>query len=1265
MRRESRASASGTAVPAHRGAGSSVVPARLGLALLALLGVGLLCLPSQALAAKKYQPFALLPPNYPDNETWTPREFSTLRPDSVAVSDKNHHIYVADSGRGAVYDFSAVTDETPERWNGDTTLQGSFGAGVVAVAADNSTGDVYVADRSHAVIDKFDAGGTLINEFGDTEPTANGQLAGLETAAKSFSPSTGQYSGFGIAVDQATHDLYVLDAGHEVIDIFNEEGELVTEITDKPEGLYDGGGAYASGIAVSSAGNVYVSSWEGPNRIFQFGPSNSYVSTWDGGQLPNGAASETPDGNFSPPYTGCCLVSAGVEDSTGHVFVADFHYLVNVFDANGNFIPPQLTRADVGSEYLGYPDGVTIDQETGYLYVSQYSQVQVFKPVIVPDVSVNAASGETTTSATLSGHVDPATGEGGGPITECRFEYLSLYQFAENGESHPWNSATQVPCSPTPSNSPTDVSATVTGLSPGLEYKYRLVAANAEGGNSLPAPVFATVGHYRYSSDFGSLGSGDGQLKEPLDVAVNNGSGDIYVADSGNHRVDQFSSGGDFIRAFGADVGGAGIGVCSSGCQAGSPGTAPGQLSEPKFIEVDNSNGPSGGDVYVADGGDRIVQKFDSSGNLIASWGNGGEIQFPVREGTIGGISVDPVGNLYVLTDSAPYNWTVFSQDGLSRKQYPTNGEWFGGERLQLGTPAGSGIEVGPDDNWYETTANGDGVTYSSPTASIYNTEGVYKPVNIELVNSGLTFDRATHDLFVAQGGHIDRFAAGACADPDVGCKPTDSFGSGQLGFAAGLASRPSSHLLYAADKGKDNVAVFSPMPLPDVTTGPATEIEPTAGTMTGHVDPLGGTIDSCEFEYLEGPVRDEVQILKFSENTKEGTFTLTFEGQTTVPIQFEHSFFEADTIEFRLNQLSTIGTGGVHVAEFEEGLFEVEFTGKFSDLNIPPMSADGSGLAPAGATLTAETRYDGNGWTYSVTTPCTPAAPISAPTDVSARLTNLTPFNTYHYRLMASRADGEGLVSYGEERGFTPTPTDVPSVDGTSSGGVTPTSATLSAEINPNQSPTVYRFQYGTDTTYGSQTPSSTSIGEDNVDHSVGAEVTELAPGRTYHYRVLATNLNGSTAGPDETFSTPDRPAVAAASASDITPTGATLSARIRPGFMPTTYHFEYGRTAAFGVSTSESPSIGADDSIHTASTAISGLLPGTTYHFRIVASNAIGIADSAEQEFTTASEPQPAPAKEPAACRTGFVKRHGKCVKKKHHKHRTHRHGKRAGRG
>jgi hypothetical protein len=152
---------------------------------------------------------------------------------------------------------------------------------------------------------------------------------------------------------------------------------------------------------------------------------------------------------------------------------------------------------------------------------------------------------------------------------------------------------------------------------------------------------------------------------------------------------------------------------------------------------------------------------------------------------------------------------------------------------------------------------------------------------------------------------------------------------------------------------------------------------------------------------------------------------------------------------------------------------------------------------------------------------PCNPGAPISSPTDVSAEITGLTPFTTYHYRLVAIRSDGKGLPAYGRDQSVTPGPTLLPTIDGTSSSEVTETGAKLSAQINPNLGPTVYRFEYGPSTEYGARTPTSESIGEDGVDHEANAQITGLSPGSVYHFRVLAINVNGTSPGPDMTLET------------------------------------------------------------------------------------------------------------------------------------------------
>lgn len=86
---------------------------------------------------------------------------------------------------------------------------------------------------------------------------------------------------------------------------------------------------------------------------------------------------------------------------------------------------------------------------------------------------------------------------------------------------------------------------------------------------------------------------------------------------------------------------------------------------------------------------------------------------------------------------------------------------------------------------------------------------------------------------------------------------------------------------------------------------------------------------------------------------------------------------------------------------------------------------------------------------------------------------------------------------------------------------GVTTGAAGLTGSVRPNGLPTVYRFEYGTTTGYGSST-AELSIADPNAPLT-GVDVTlsGLQPGTTYHYRLLATNEAGTTTGEDRTFTT------------------------------------------------------------------------------------------------------------------------------------------------
>ena len=123
-------------------------------------------------------------------------------------------------------------------------------------------------------------------------------------------------------------------------------------------------------------------------------------------------------------------------------------------------------------------------------------------------------------------------------------------------------------------------------------------------------------------SNWGSLGAGAGQFSNPFGVEVD-GSGNVYVAEQANHRVQKFDSTATFLRAWGwgVDTGAAAFEVCTAAtapCQAGAQGGSAGQFQDPLALAVDGL-----GDVYVTEQANRRVQKFDSAGSFLRAWGWG------------------------------------------------------------------------------------------------------------------------------------------------------------------------------------------------------------------------------------------------------------------------------------------------------------------------------------------------------------------------------------------------------------------------------------------------------------------------------------------------------------------------------------------------------------------------------------------------------------------------------------------------------------------
>jgi tripartite motif-containing protein 71 len=136
----------------------------------------------------------------------------------------------------------------------------------------------------------------------------------------------------------------------------------------------------------------------------------------------------------------------------------------------------------------------------------------------------------------------------------------------------------------------------------------------------------------RAEGGFGSYGRGAGQLFEPNGIGVDQRSGDVFVVDSNNARIDRFTSSGLFLFAWGWGITDKHKSLasslvaerCSHRCFLGLEGPGAGQFQFPEGVAVDNSRtSPSRGDLWVVDIGNHRIEKFNADGRFLLEIGNG------------------------------------------------------------------------------------------------------------------------------------------------------------------------------------------------------------------------------------------------------------------------------------------------------------------------------------------------------------------------------------------------------------------------------------------------------------------------------------------------------------------------------------------------------------------------------------------------------------------------------------------------------------------
>lgn len=199
------------------------------------------------------------------------------------------------------------------------------------------------------------------------------------------------------------------------------------------------------------------------------------------------------------------------------------------------------------------------------------------------------------------------------------------------------------------------------------------------------------------------------------------------------------------------------------------------------------------------------------------------------------------------------------------------------------------------------------------------------------------------------------------------------------------------------------------------------------------------------------------------------------------------------------------------------------------------------------------------------------------------------------------------------------------PTVSTRSAASVGQTAVTLRGTVNPHGTPTSYAFQWGATSAYGQQTPNR-SAGRGTTGNDVTFRLRGLTPGVRYHYRIVATNADGTSVGADRSFRT-DLPPAQAPTILGTAPfspyaNSVTLTALINPNGAATTYKFQFGTTTTYGVETAAA-SIPAGILPVSVRIPLQGLQERTTYHFRTVASNRIATVVGPDATFTTGPFP------------------------------------------
>jgi hypothetical protein len=275
--------------------------------------------------------------------------------------------------------------------------------------------------------------------------------------------------------------------------------------------------------------------------------------------------------------------------------------------------------------------------------------------------------------------------------------------------------------------------------------------------------------------------------------------------------------------------------------------------------------------------------------------------------------------------------------------------------------------------------------------------------------------------------------------------------------------------------------------------------------------------------------------------------------------------------------------------------------------------------INPNGAATTYVIEY-GPTTSYGQKTAPVEIGATSGAQSLTQTLAGLEPGKTYHFRVVATNAAALKGVG-GSDQSFT-TESNAPlgatgkSVSGTAGVKLSATVATFT-DGDPNGVASDYTASIdwgdGTASTAGTVSAATGGGFEVNGSH------TYAAPS-TYTTTVTINDVGGAKATATGSADIAGPPAVSNVNVLSVTETTAKIGFTIAPNGVATTYTIEYGPTTSYGQKTAP-VNIGATSGLQSLTQTLTGLEPGKTYHFHVLATNAAGPGgvSSADQPFTT----------------------------------------------